>query len=216
MTWPLLLWGFPVSLFIVGAVFGDLFDLLAMASALIIATAFRPARKATFCFIHRSVAYSVLIGLLSGLALTVVLTILEIGLLKSLGWSPDLSNFEGVRGSPEKALLLAGIAVIYGGILEEIAFRGFAIGYGASILGRQAALPLALFMSVIFGAAHSYQGIGGMMLTGAAGLGFGLVYLMNNCRLLPAMTAHAVFNILGVALIYYGIEAADIAEMMMR
>ena len=80
------------------------------------------------------------------------------------------------------------------GICEEILFRGFlyhAIRVWPLHLGPLAALLLS---SVIFGFNHAYQGLGGVVNTGIAGVLFGLIFLLTG-NLALAMLLHAAIDL---------------------
>ena len=76
------------------------------------------------------------------------------------------------------------------GIVEEIVFRGFVLWY-LSLL-----MPLwwaVLASSVAFGLGHSYQGLGGMLRTGLAGLVLGIFYVVSGSIWLPII-AHVLLD----------------------
>jgi membrane protease YdiL (CAAX protease family) len=79
---------------------------------------------------------------------------------------------------------------------EEIAFRGFLLWYAAVNLGLAAGFAVA---SLLFAAAHAYQGRLGMIFAGSAGLFLGLAYLASGSLLL-AMWIHATYNMASFAL----------------
>ena len=88
------------------------------------------------------------------------------------------------------------------GIVEEIIYRGFVIWYLALFLPLWGAVVLS---SVLFGIGHSYQGVGGAIKTGLAGLAFGALYVITGAIWLPilgnilldALQGLAVHEILG-------------------
>ncbi|MFN3388660.1 MAG: CPBP family intramembrane glutamic endopeptidase [Allosphingosinicella sp.] len=73
---------------------------------------------------------------------------------------------------------------------EEIAYRGFLLWYGASLLGPAGGLAAS---SLLFGAAHGYQRRFGMVFATGAGLALGLVYLATESLPL-VMWMHATYN----------------------
>ena len=82
-------------------------------------------------------------------------------------------------------------------------FRGVLVGWGAQLFGKRWALPLAILSAVLFGLGHSNQALVGQILTGIAGLIFGLTYVACGCKLLPAVIAHGTSNALTVSKIYF-------------
>lgn len=88
----------------------------------------------------------------------------------------DLKSFYGIS--------------VTAGIVEEIVFRGFVLWY-LSLL-----MPLwwaVLASSVAFGFGHSYQGLGGMLRTGLAGLVLGIFYVVSGSIWLPII-AHVLLD----------------------
>jgi membrane protease YdiL (CAAX protease family) len=92
--------------------------------------------------------------------------------------------------------------ILLGGVMEEVFFRGFLIGWGSQLLGKRWAWPLVILIAVLFGFGHVNQGVVGQILTGIAGLIFGLTYVACSCKLLPAIIAHGTANALSVSNIY--------------
>ncbi|MDJ0916507.1 MAG: CPBP family intramembrane metalloprotease [Woeseiaceae bacterium] len=76
------------------------------------------------------------------------------------------------------------------GIVEEIVFRGFVLWYLALIMPMWAAI---LVSSVAFGLGHSYQGAGGMLRTGLAGIALGVLFVISGSIWLP-IVAHALLD----------------------
>jgi len=77
------------------------------------------------------------------------------------------------------------------GFCEEFIFRGFLIAAVEPAVGLGGAAALSI---VAFGAAHAYQGVRGVVSTGAVGTILTFVVLASG-SLLPAMVMHAVIDI---------------------
>jgi len=94
-------------------------------------------------------------------------------------------------------------------ICEEIVFRAFLIGRieaafgGASRAATGAAIVLS---SVIFGAAHAYQGPTGIMITGFLGLLFAIVYVAAGRNLWFNILVHGVYDTLSLALVLTSLD----------
>jgi membrane protease YdiL (CAAX protease family) len=74
------------------------------------------------------------------------------------------------------------------GFSEELAFRGYLQSQGIALLHR---IPIAIILtSLVFGAAHGYQGIRGMCLIGLYGALFSGIALLRR-NLFPGMLAHS-------------------------
>jgi membrane protease YdiL (CAAX protease family) len=79
------------------------------------------------------------------------------------------------------------------GIAEEIVFRGFLLVYLTDIVS----VPLGLAMvlaAAMFGLAHSYQGLVGVLLTGLAGYWLSGLFVLTGSLLLPAVV-HALVDL---------------------
>lgn len=80
------------------------------------------------------------------------------------------------------------------GIGEEIVFRGYLLRQMHALTGSAAAA--IVLQAVLFGAAHAYQGVAAIALTGAYGLILGIgAHWRGN--VLAAAVAHAVTDIIG-------------------
>ena len=119
-----------------------------------------------------------------------------------LGWlAPGLRNvpenpFESLLDTPGRVALFALVAIVAGGIREELqrAFilRRFEQHLGGGWLG------LGLF-SVAFGLGHQIQGWDAAILTGLLGAGWGAIYLIRRSAVAP-MVSHAGFNVAEILL----------------
>jgi CAAX protease family protein len=59
--------------------------------------------------------------------------------------------------------------------------------------------------SALFGLAHAYQGVSGMVATGLTGLLFAGVYLATGRNLWAAIIAHGSLDTTGFVLMYFGV-----------
>jgi len=86
------------------------------------------------------------------------------------------------------------------GIGEEIVFRGFLLFLLQAVFPNMP-MPLVLVpASVVFGIAHTYQGVRGMMRTAVVGAMFGGLFLVTG-SLIPAMFLHFISDISSVFLL---------------
>lgn len=77
------------------------------------------------------------------------------------------------------------------GLCEEFLFRGYLLWY----LGHVVPVPVAyVLQSVVFGVAHFYQGLRGIVMTGLAGAFFTGVRIVSG-SLWPAMLIHALMDL---------------------
>jgi membrane protease YdiL (CAAX protease family) len=89
------------------------------------------------------------------------------------------------------------------GVCEELIYRGFVIAYMTTALG-MSFLVAAILSSVIFGVAHSYQGVGGVLKTTAIGLVLALLYGLTGA-LWASIIVHAMVDITSGRLLHVAI-----------
>lgn len=95
------------------------------------------------------------------------------------------------RTPTERRMFVA--VALTAGIAEEIVFRGFLLAYLTEVL----TLPLGTAMilaAALFGLAHSYQGLSGVLLTGLAGYWLSGLYVLTGSLLLPVVV-HALVDL---------------------
>jgi hypothetical protein len=81
-----------------------------------------------------------------------------------------------------------GLLCVQVGFSEELVFRGYLMAQGISLAR---SIPIGVvFSALIFGAAHGYQGLRGMVLIGVFGALFSILALSRR-TLVPGMIAHA-------------------------
>jgi CAAX protease family protein len=81
-----------------------------------------------------------------------------------------------------------GLLCLIVGFSEEFIFRGYLQSQGILVL--RSAFVGVLFSALVFGAAHGYQGLRGMVLIGVYGALFSGITLLRR-NLLPGMIAHS-------------------------
>lgn len=97
-------------------------------------------------------------------------------------------------------LLWIPLVIFAGGFVEELE-RIFVLTRFEKWLGKSGLYLALILSSVAFGIGHLYQGFDKAVGTGFGGLLFGLVYLRKRSAL-EAMTCHAFFDIISVAVGY--------------
>ena len=80
------------------------------------------------------------------------------------------------------------------GICEEILYRGFLIHYFRAAPFHVGVLVAVIASSVIFGAAHLYQGVAGVISTAILGLLFSAIFLTTGTLAVP-MILHALIDL---------------------
>lgn len=120
-------------------------------------------------------------------------------LLPALGAQPPtVRSSDAISGNIGEYLFWA-LPVAWGSAAfgEEMVVRGFILDRLAKLIGshRTAALLFAvLVQSVLFGALHMHQGVGGALITGLAGLILGLVWLASGRNLWASIILHGLIN----------------------
>ena len=95
------------------------------------------------------------------------------------------------------------IFIVWGsaGFGEELVARGFILDRFTRVFGA----PMAIVaQAVLFGLAHSYQGITGMVHVFVLAFVFGVVYVKCGRNLWPVIMAHGLMDTLGITAIYLG------------
>lgn len=101
-------------------------------------------------------------------------------------WRKLLPDFSALLPSTTQERWLWALVAVSAGICEEILFRGWLL----SALHGQAGLSgaaLIVAASAIFGLAHAYQRITGVILTGLAGAFFCVLYVATGSLLVPIL-----------------------------
>ena len=132
-------------------------------------------------------------------------------LLPLIQWAgiepPDTSRFEAIQGNWSLLLLFLVVAWTTAGFGEEVIWRGFFMSRLAWLMGDgKGAWWLSLFfISIAFGLLHVYQGATGVVLTGFAGLVYGVVYLTTGRNLWLLVFAHAMTDTISFLAIFFGL-----------
>ena len=147
------------------------------------------------------------LALLIGIGYQAVDIFLIAPLLQKLtGEAIDLSQFGVLKGNLLGLIISLAVTWTEAAFIEEMFFRGYLFNRITDVAGNQRlGIIIALLGSAfVFGAAHAYQGLTGMLDTGLAGLVLGLLYLFARRNLwLPIMT-HGIVDTVGFLLIFAG------------
>lgn len=147
------------------------------------------------------------IGVAAGVALSLhELIVLEPLVRQWTGGSPDLSLIKEITGSWQNLLLLIALSWLLAAFGEEMVWRGYAMTRVAEVLGgTTAAWAISLIgVSVIFGIAHSYQDLSGVIITAVGGVTYGILYLLSGRSLAVPIIAHGTQNTCDLVMIYWG------------
>jgi len=180
----------------------DTTALVVIMAAIMRAHGERPSRVwlgASPTMAHRLAAYrwrEAAIGLA-----TVPLVFLAVGILLNTIrlFAPGLHNvkenpLEQLAGTPQQAALFSLVAIVAGGVREELQ-RAFLLHRFEQALGGG---PVGVAVtSVAFGAGHLIQGVDAAIATGLLGAFWGTVYLRRRSAIAP-MVSHAGFDLLQI------------------
>jgi membrane protease YdiL (CAAX protease family) len=132
--------------------------------------------------------------------------VLEPLIVRLTGMPVDLSQFRSLRGNVPVLLILLALVWTFAAFGEEFVYRGYLMNRVADLVGGETtAWAVSLvFVSILFGVGHLYQGISGILINTAAGLVYGAVYLWAGRNLWAAIIAHGVYDTVGLGLLYLG------------
>jgi uncharacterized protein len=150
-----------------------------------------------------------LIGI--GVAAGVVMELLELFVTQPVlvaltGKYPDLSGFRQLVGNFPLLLLAVAGSWILAAFGEELAWRGYILNRVADLFGRNRlgwAISIGA-VSVVFGLAHSYQDITGIIENSLDGALLALLYMACGRNLLAPIVAHGVTDTVDSLIVYFG------------
>jgi len=116
----------------------------------------------------------------------------------------DLSALDGLRGNFVSYIIFIVFMWIVAAFGEEFVYRGLLVNRLGLLLGdKKSSLWIAVIASsLLFGMAHRYQGIMGMISTFTVGLIFGIVFIKSKNKLWLTILTHGVYDVIGITLIY--------------
>jgi uncharacterized protein len=131
---------------------------------------------------------------------------------RSASIDPRYANrFADLPGNLASYLYWVVVSWVVGGFVEEMLFRGMLISRFERLF---AAFPFAswtavLLQSILFGQQHYYyQGWSGALATGGLALISGVFYLLLKRTLWPLILSHGLANMIGLSLIFAGVQPA--------
>ncbi|RPJ76245.1 MAG: CPBP family intramembrane metalloprotease [Acidobacteria bacterium] len=149
------------------------------------------------------------IGIATGVGYQVVGLYLVEPLIASMttGKLPDVSAFRPLVGDEVRLAFWLAMSWTFAAFLEEMVYRGWLMSRLAEAGHFSAAawVVAAIASSALFGIAHLYQGISGVVATGLTGLVFAGAYLASGRSLWAAILAHGILDTTGFVMIYLGV-----------
>jgi hypothetical protein len=124
--------------------------------------------------------------------------------LSRVGLAPDVTRLDFLKGNLPALILMLSVSWTTAAFGEEIVFRGFLLNRMASLeTGVEHWAWIALIVQAsVFGLAHAYQGLGGVIVTAALGAVLGVLTLVANGDLWPAIIVHGLINTASLTAIY--------------
>jgi len=119
----------------------------------------------------------------------------------------DNSRFDILHGNLPNLILNVVAMWFTAGFFEEFLWRGYLMNRLVDLQGNKTKLAWVISLvgsAIIFGLAHTYQGLGGVIKISAVGLLFGAAFLTVRRNLWPVIIAHAVLNTIDFVQHYFG------------
>jgi len=198
----------PMGLLAMVAVLSGNFIVAPLSALLVLlwARASRTPWRELGFVLPRSWIESLLVGVLFGAAFKLVMKAVVMPLL---GAPPQNEAYQYLVGN-RAALPAIVLAVTVGaGFGEEAVFRGYLFERLGKLFGSDAVARAAIVLltSGLFGLAHYRdQGVPGVEQAVVTGLVFGSIFAATG-RLWTLIFAHAAFDLIAVAIIYWGLES---------
>jgi membrane protease YdiL (CAAX protease family) len=145
------------------------------------------------------------IGIVFGVALKLLL---KAFIMPLLGADPVNQAYHYLAGNTAALPGMIVSLIVVAGFGEETLFRGYMFERLGKLLGpsTSATGAIVLITSAWFSLAHyAEQGLAGAEQGAIVGLGFGTIYAVTG-RLWMLMCAHAAFDLMALALIYWDVE----------
>ena len=156
---------------------------------------------------NRSWLLTLALGIGAGLLMEVFeLFVSQPLLIRLTGKKPDFSDFASLQGNLKWTLILIAFAWTLAAFGEEMVWRGYLMNRVAG-LGKYTRLAWIISLvgvNMVFGLAHSYQGITGIIDEGLMGVLLGLMYLGTGNNLSVPIIAHGVADTVDALLIFLG------------
>lgn len=156
---------------------------------------------------YRSWPVTLALGIIVGILMEIFELLISQPLLVRLtGKQPDLSDFMRLHGNIKWTLIALVLVWTLAAFGEEMVWRGYLMNRAAGLGDntRFAWCTSLIVVSVVFGFAHSYQGVTGVIDEGLMGLILGLVYLGTDRNLSVPIVAHGVADTIDLLLIFLG------------
>lgn len=125
-------------------------------------------------------------------------------IIDTFGKHQNISFVYSVKGNLPGLIYLLIVVWVTAAFLEEIIFRALLINSFDILLGKSglSALAAVFISAIIFSGIHAYQGLTGILTTGAMGIIFGVAYLFNGRRIWPLILMHGLIDTIMLVGVY--------------
>jgi membrane protease YdiL (CAAX protease family) len=133
------------------------------------------------------------------------LYVLEPLIIMLTGKSINLAQFVPIKGNLFLLIFFLVLIWTLAAFGEEFVYRGYLMNRVADLAGRSnmAWAVSLVVVSILFGIAHLYQGISGVLTNISAGLIYGALYLLTGRNLWAPIIAHGVYDTVALLLIFW-------------
>lgn len=156
---------------------------------------------------YRTWSRTLLLGCACGVAIELFeLFISQPVLMKITGKPPDLSDFYPLIGNAKLLVLGLALAWTLAAFGEELVYRGYLMNRVTDLSSQTRAswIVSLLAVSLVFGLAHTYQELTGVVENAIDGFILGGIYLACRRNLMVPVIAHGVTDTVDLLLIYFG------------
>jgi len=157
--------------------------------------------------LYRSWKITLALGVVAGLLMEAFeLFVSQPILVRWLGKQPDLEIFRALHGNLKLTLVAVALAWTLAAFGEELVYRGYLMNRVADLFNRtRTAWVVSLIaVHVVFGLAHAYQGMTGIIDEGLMGVLLGVMYLATGRNLAVPIVAHGIADTVDVVLMFLG------------
>jgi membrane protease YdiL (CAAX protease family) len=119
----------------------------------------------------------------------------------------DLSRFDFLHGDLPNLIVNVVAMWFTAAFFEEFLWRGYLMNRLVDLQGKKTKLAWVISLvasAIIFGLAHTYQGVGGVIKITAVGLLFGAAFLTVRGNLWPLIITHAILDTISFVQNYLG------------
>ena len=144
------------------------------------------------------------------LATAFLMQLFDIGVVMPImnrltGRTIDYSGFANLQGNLGQLLMILLLSWTLAAVGEELAYRGYLQKVLGNLLGasRMGVVLTVVFSSVLFGLAHTEQGLTGVVVTTMDAIFFSWLKYKFGGNLWAAILAHGFYNTIGVLVFFF-------------